>query len=72
MTLLIEPLTISALEIVDLLTKDGWVLEDQDGKIVCSHEAVTDNYSARLRLQHLKLLTSSKVRIFFRPTLKSA
>jgi hypothetical protein len=48
------------------LLKDGWRLEPRErDQYVASHQAVPDEPTARLRLDKVGLLTSSKVRIRF-------
>jgi hypothetical protein len=52
----------------EALRDDGWSLTSQpDGSVLASHPAVTDQASARERLDRLGLLTSNAAQIEFRP-----
>jgi hypothetical protein len=51
---------------LESLRGDGWVLQSRLGNAAfLQHSDVTDEVSARSRLEHIGLLTSSRLRIEF-------
>lgn len=65
MNIHIELIRRGGVDLSELLTRDGWALEDERDALWVSHPDVPDEATARNRLNRLGILTSPTLRIEF-------